>query len=659
MTLYEPDIERLLGGGSRELTVTENGRALLAHIESGMGGAYEGADRFSRELALWSPALMSADREVFEAKDITDARTRDIVRNDPLVAHGSVLQKDNIVGSFYLLNCKPELRILGWDEGWAQEFQEEVETKFTVWAESPNNWFDAQRVNTFTGLVRLAVGIYLAAGEVLAASEWIRDDPLRLYKTALQMIDVDRLSNPFGAMDTDNIKRGVEKDRRGAPIAYYIREAHPTDWTNLKSYLWKRIPRIKPWGRLQVIHIYEQGRPDQTRGISDMVAILKETRMGRKFRDITLQNAVVNASYAASIESDLPSEAVFQALGGGNMGTTDMGEVITEYAAAFLGAIAEYTGSSKNIHLDGVKIPHLFPGTRLQLRPAGTPGGVGTDFESSLNRYLAANLGVSYEELTKDFTRTNYSGFKGGLNETRKHMGARKKGCADRFATAGFGLWFEEAMNNGELETMRGKEAHFYEGINKDAYLTCDWIGASVGQIDELKETQAAALRRANLLTTHEDELGRLGKDWRKVFRQIAREKKLMEELGIEIVQTNAANAATGDTREPENTSDARTEAPEVEADAEIDERPNPLGALIETFAASQESLGKALATMAAKPSPKVEVYPETPVLNVQLRPQIKVDVHTQRNGRTITKVLAHDDKGRILSTQTEPVDED
>lgn len=615
--------------------------------DSGLGGAYEGASRFERELALWAPALMSADLDIFEAKDMTDARTRDLLRNDSLVQHGGTLQKDNIVGSFYLLNCKPEFEVLGLDEAWAEAFQTEVETKFTLWAESHNNWFDAMRVNTFTGLVRLAVGVYLAAGEVLAAAEWIRDDPLRLYKTALQMIDIDRLSNPWGTIDNSMVRRGVERDIRGAPQGYHVRMAHPTDFTNVDAYKWKRVPRITKWGRLQMIHIYEQTRPDQTRGISDMVAILKESKMGKKFRDITLQNAVVNATYAASIESDLPTEAVYQALGAGNIGTTDMGEVITAYAAAYLGAISAYSGSAKNISLDGVKIPHLFPGTKLNLRPAGTPGGVGTDFDSSLNRHLAANLGVSYEELTKDFTKTNYSGFKGGLNETRKHMGARKKMVADRFATSGYALWFEEAMNSGELETMKGRQVHFYEGLNKDAYLACEWIGASMGQIDELKETQAAALRLNVHLSTYEDELGRLGKDWRKVFRQRKREQDAMDALDLVVVQSPAQNAATGDTRNPPGTENAT--APE-------DERPGAVQAALEQLGGSQGRIADALTSLAARPPPEPAAAAEPPVINLTL-PAIQVDVQ-QRSGKTVTKVLAHDDKGRILRTSTEPVED-
>ena len=52
-----------------------------------------------------------------------------------------------------------------------------------------------------------------------------------------------------------------------------------------------------------VLHIIEQMRPDQTRGIAEMVAVLKEMRMTKRFHEITLQNAVVNATVGISFVS--------------------------------------------------------------------------------------------------------------------------------------------------------------------------------------------------------------------------------------------------------------------------------------------------------------------------------------------------------------------
>src|SRR5690606_26276661 len=124
-------------------------------------------------------------------------RVNDLARNDGYVQSGMEINKNSIVGSMYLLNAKPELKVLGIsDETWATEFQEEVEAKFTLGAESVNCWLDAARKQTFTGLIRMAIGSVAATGEALATAEWLRSSD-RPFRTAIQMIDPARLHTPF------------------------------------------------------------------------------------------------------------------------------------------------------------------------------------------------------------------------------------------------------------------------------------------------------------------------------------------------------------------------------------------------------------------------------------------------------------------------------
>lgn len=512
-------------------------------ILASSGDSYDAASFTSRELNLWAPPLLSADAELLPEKGTMDVRVRDVMRNDAYVRNGVTIQQDSIVGEMFLLNSKPSYKVLGLDEVWAEEFQEEVEAKFTLWAESNRNYPDASRMNTLTGLVRMIVGIHSMAGESLTSVEWLRDSN-RPFRTALQLIDLDRLSNPDGEMDTRNLRGGVRRNDFGAPQGYWVRNGHPTDYLDVDNYRWTYVPIEKPWGRIQMIHLVDQWRPDQSRGVSMLISALKETKMGKKFRDIVLQNAVLNATYAASIESDLPAEVAMQQAGGGDK------SAISDFAADYLGAINEYVGSARNMRVDGVKVPVFFPGTTMKLQNAGTPGGLGTNFEQSLMRYTAAALGVGYSELSKDFSDANYSNLKAELAGTQRRMRVQKRNTADKFAGHVFQLWLEEALNKGYIESMPRNAPNFYEGLNKEAYTNCEWIGASMGQIDELKETQAAILRLNNGLSTRESELAKLGKDWRPVLRQIAREKKAAEDLGLvfgaDATSQNTMNAASG-----------------------------------------------------------------------------------------------------------------
>lgn len=506
-----------------ELTVIEQPR------ETAFGGGLEGAERTSRETVTWRASMLSPDQAINSIKPEADAKSRDMVLNDGYSAGAVALHRDSIVGAQYRLNAKPDWRVLGTDADWAEEFSTIAEARFNLAAESEDCLFDAAGQLTFTGMVRLIVGAFVYTGECLATAEWIKDG--RPFNTAIQLVSPDRLSNPDGIADDRFLRRGVKKNARGKPIGYYIRQGYATEWYDNTSSKWSYIPAAKPWGRRQVIHITEPQQIDQTRGIADMVSALKHTRMTKKFSEITLQNAVINASYAAAIESELPNADLVTAMGGGEEG-------YEKALANYMTMLGEYLGAGENVHIDGAKIPHFFPGTKLNLKPMGTPGGVGSDFEASLLRKIAASLGVGYEELSRDFSKASYSAARASMATTGRAMAARKKMVADRFAHNVYALWIEEEIAAKNLPLPPGRNrTDFYRdnGLAKAAYTRCTFVGSGRGQIEELKETQAAMLRIKSGLSTYEEECAKLGKDWREVFDQLAREQKVIEELGLPV----------------------------------------------------------------------------------------------------------------------------
>lgn len=520
-----------------------------------VGESYDAANRLSKDMMLWQPPIRSADSDISGGKRIMDARVRDTVRNDAYSAAGAEIRKDSIVGAMYMLNAKPRYEYLGlensaMDETWAEEFQKEAEIKFTLWAESPSCYVDAQRVNTLTGLVRLAVAQFTTTGEVFATAEYPRDR--QPFRTAIQMVDPDRLSTPPTMRDGPQMKMGVEKGRFGEPLAYHIRDNHPGDvFTSRNS--WTRVARTYGWGRDKVLHIFEQQRAGQTRGISCMVAALKEARITKRFREVTLQNAVLNATYAATIESELPSEMVFQAIGGSQLDPNSVAKALSSVTGGYMNAFSAYADTADNLMMDGIKVPHLLPGMKLNLRSPSQGGLIGTDFEQSLLRYIAAILGVSYEQLSKDYSKTNYSSARAANNETWKTMQSIKRNVTDRFASSIYTLWLEEAIAMGEISSMPRNAPSFWQRMNKEAYAAAEWIGSSRGQIDELKETQAAVLRLQNGLSTYEDEHSRLGRDWRQVFTQKKREQNAIDEAGLIFPGSQQTMAALTPSNEADN----------------------------------------------------------------------------------------------------------
>ncbi|QJI52232.1 portal protein [Cronobacter phage JC01] len=540
------------------LAVIDHLSAIAAPKQSMIGGGLEGASRTQRETMSWNPAIISPDQQIqLGNKDLADARARDMIQNDGYSIGTMAIHRDSIVGAQYRLNAKPNWRVLGVNEAWAREWQREVEARFNLVADSPENYFDAAGINTLTGMIRLAISSVLMTGEVVATAEWLRQAN-RPFSTAIQMISPTRLSNPDGMMDNRFLRSGVRQDMYGRPISYFIKKTFPGAEYGADDWKWIEVPATKPWGRRQVIHIYEQLQPDQSRGVSDMVSVLKQMRMTKNFQEIVLQNAVVNASYAAAIESELPSEVVFSQMGLGQNGFKEM-------LGGYMGSLMEYIARTKNIAIDGVKIPHLFPGTRLKMQPMGTPGGVGTDYEESLLRNIAAGLGLSYEQFSRDYTKTNYSSARASMGETWKFMNSRKKMVADRFASHIYSLWLEEEIAAGNVPLPPGKTRDwFYAPLVKDALCKAEWIGASRGQIDEKKETEAAILRIKNGLSTYEIEIARLGGDWREVFDQRAEEEGIIREKKLNFsgqpVQEDTAENGSAEEKTTAETEDATNE---------------------------------------------------------------------------------------------------
>lgn len=513
-------------------------------------GGMEGARRTSRETATWNPPmLISPDTLINSDKPMADARGLDLAINDGYIAGAIHTNRDSIIGTNYMVNSQVDHEMVKqlfqmaapeWGEGisitkaWAEKFQSHVERLFNLTANSQHRWLDASRRNTLTEMLRLAITTHIISGEVLASVEWIREDN-RPFHTAIQMISPGRLSNPDCRPDTATLRAGVELDPNwGQPRAYWIRNGFPLDTYN-NDYKWTRVPAEKPWGRKQIIHICEQFAVDQTRGVSELVAAMKEMRITKRFRDVTLQNAVLSATYAAAIETELPREMIAAMMGAPGAGEDQVENLVGSWMAG----LSKYQRGTGDIKLDGIKVPVMYPGTKFNMHSVGTPGGVGTTFEESLIRNIAATLGMSYEQFSRDFSKTNYSSARASMGETQKRMDSKKRLIADSFATDVLSLWMEEQVANGSLPLPNGCDkdqfaAMFYLPMMKEALTACSWIGASRGQIDELKETQAAILRINSGLSTYEKEASRLGEDFRYLFAQRAREKGMMEDLDLD-----------------------------------------------------------------------------------------------------------------------------
>ncbi|EAT9984022.1 phage portal protein, partial [Salmonella enterica] len=207
--------------------------------------------------------------------------------------------------------------------------------------------------------------------------------------------------------------------------------------------------------------------------------------------------------------------------------------------------------AANNVKLGGVKIPHLHPGDALKLQTAQNADSGFSALEQALLRYIAAGLGVSYEQLSRDYSQVSYSSARASANESWRYFLGRRKFIAGRLATQMFSCWLEEALIRGVIRAPRARFS-FWEA--RSSWSRAEWIGAGRLAIDGLKEVQEAVMRIEAGLSTYEKELAIMGEDYQDIFRQQVRESEERRSAGLPrpVWITDTYQQQISDSRKPE-----------------------------------------------------------------------------------------------------------
>lgn len=487
----------------------------------GAGGfgptAYQAADRGLQELATWQPWLASADRDWLPDRNAVVARIRDLCRNNGTVAGSVRRYVDQAIGPGLRLQSTPDWRALGITREAATELGRAIETQWRLFAADPGRYCDAGRHCDLGGLQRIAFRSWITTGEALIVPLW-RPGRGGRWATCFQPVDPDRLSNPGRGPDSASLRAGIEHDADGAAIAYHLRRAHPGDpaaWDQ-DAWSWERVPRETAWGRPACLHWFAPEREGQSRGLPPLAAAVKRARMLDRYQDAELAAALLSAILAASIESPLDPELVAEGLAGPGMAQYQ------ENRLAF--------HEQSRITLGGVRIPVLFPGEKLNFYAPSRPAGAFAPFEESMLRHFAAATGQSFEDVSQNWSKTNYSSARASMLSSWRSLEVGRALFAHGVCTPMFLCWLEEAIDRGDVVLPPGAPG-FYDAWT--GYAACRWIGPGRGWVDPVKEVQAAQLRMDTLVTTLEREAAEQGLDWEEVLHQRRRELDVMAELGL------------------------------------------------------------------------------------------------------------------------------
>lgn len=488
---------------------------------------YEASSWQTQEMGDWLPWIRSPDAEINQFRDRMVARSRDLARNDGWAAGGITRILDNTVGASMRLAANPDYRALAaltgnskFDAVWAEEFRRAAEGLWRGYADDIGRYNDVSRQLTVSQQLRLALRHKLIDGDSLVVAYWL---PERIgrggarYATSFMVVDPDRLSNPYQMVDTKYLRGGVEIDDYGVPVAYHIRKAHQNDWYNsVESMQWERVEREDEDGWLRVIHDFERDRAGQNRGIGVFIPVLARFKMLARYYGVELQAATIAATFGTYVTSPYDPEQVDDALSDGEL--SNYQQLRSDWA------------SERPAMLNGARIPTLAPGETITSVGAAHPHNGFGEFAHEMLRTFAAASGVSAEQITQDWSKTNYSSARAALLESWKTLTRRNTEFKIGTATPMYACWLHEAMDRRDLPLPRNAP-DFLDA--RTQYSRCDWLGVARGWVDPVKEKQGAILGMDGCLSTLKRECAEQSLDYEEVIQQRGAEKRLFEEAGL------------------------------------------------------------------------------------------------------------------------------
>ena len=524
----------LVDASGRPISPREIARARFrGALDAGgaQGWAYDAQAPHSQDMAGWNPGLRSPDSSINYSRDQMVARARDLINNDGWASGAINRLLDSAIGSHFLPIPQPNFTVLArlcpaMDATFASEFAAQVAAEWRMWGlDDVGRHNDAMRTQTITQQFRTAFRHKVVDGDAIGAILWAPERRGR-YSTTVQTIEPDRLSNRYQAIDTHSSRGGVLIDDMGAPFGYSIRRALPFDWyDSAKSWVWDDMPRETDWGRPVVVHDFDKDRASQHRGIGLLTAVLPKFRMLHRFDQASLQAAVLRTMVGFFLKSPYDAQQIRDAMDIGS----DAGEIAEQ--SWYQGLRGAYHDENP-VTMAGVRMPTLAPGESIEAVRAGDQAVEFDAFEHAFLRCIAAATGQAVEEISGDFSKVNYSSFRGATLQAWRTLIRRRTDFASGYCSPIYAAWLEEALGTHLAGLLPRNAPDFNEF--RAAYVKCMWIGPGKGWVDPVKERQGEVLGLDAGFGTLSQVCAEVsGAYWRDVLEQRAVEEAEMKRLKL------------------------------------------------------------------------------------------------------------------------------
>ena len=268
-----------------------------------------------------------------------------------------------------------------------------IDQAFAEWCDTS----DADGQLTFYGQQGLVAGTMFESGEVLAR---FRDRPRKGDEIPfkVQLLEPDYLDGSrFGRIGSgaasNFITQGKEFTEAGELVAYYLWNEHPGDMAaglRMQSLKSLRVPAD------QIAHVFRVDRPGQIRGVTELAAGMQQVYDLAEFEEAERMRKKIASCFTAFVTQS-----------GGS--TTPLGATETDEKKKQIERIApgliQYLRSDQKVEFG---------------KPPSAEGY--REYTVAQWHAIAAGWGITYEELTGDFSNVNYSSYRGAHNGYRRSI---------------------------------------------------------------------------------------------------------------------------------------------------------------------------------------------------------------------------------------------
>ena len=441
--------------------------------------------------------------QLFKENPYARGMIRRLLRNE---IHKGLNLESNTITEITLLSDEAAIT---WDEN--------SELNFNLWSDN-KQICDWRKQKTFGELQHDCRQTALVSGDCLVINHVDQKTNL----PSIELVDGSNVKTPFGKKPRkgNRIIHGVELDQYDRHVAYWVQVKNSTGYES------KRIPCYGEKSKRKIAWLVygTDKRLDDVRGEPILALVLYMLKELDRYRDSEQRAAVLNSIIPLFIKKT--------ELGPGshpiNSGGIRRGNVTTE----------DFDGSDKTYN-----ISTMLPGTIPdELNRGEEPVSFNTQrpnvnfkvFEEAIINVFAWSCEVP-PEIARLLFQSNFSASRQANNEFNVYLAYIFWKFGNDFCQPIYKEFLTASILLNQI-TAPGFLDSYWSGdwrITR-AWLNAEWTGISRPSVDVLKDVNAAEKALALRITTFDQQSRKIsGMSFRTIIKKLAREKKLLEQVGI------------------------------------------------------------------------------------------------------------------------------